>query len=232
MPTTQTLQPLVHAGQGSAHSDQGIYAALDQPRKAEKFLSAYRGTLVEAPTFVQVYLSGRSGFGAHGLLKSISRGGLQVLVPVSVPVRTAVQVTVSGCEPVLADVFYCVKKSTVYQTGIVLRARPKPEVAIGGLAVMNELDEPFTVSRGHIVDIGRDSISMLCKTAIRPEAWVRLESDGWVLFGEVKAVVPTSMMATCVAVHLDAAFRSRSSAGLGTAQSAGEGGLEGSSHGF
>jgi len=217
MPTTQTLQP-----QRSAVSHRRLYLALSRSPEA----------VVEAPTFVQVYISGRSGFGAHGILKSVSRGGLQVLLPVPVPVRTAVEVTISGCEPVLADVFYCVRKNAVYQVGMVLRARPKPEVAVGGLAVMNELDGPFTVSRGHIVDIGRDFVSILCKTAIKPEAWVRLESNGWLVFGEVKGVVPTSMVASCVGVHLDAAFRARPSADLRRAQTAGEGGPVRSSYGF
>lgn len=218
MPTTQTLQPPAREERASAVSNHRIFLALNPRPRAETLLSAHSEAVIAAPTFVQVYISGRSGFGAHGLLKSVSRGGLQVLVPVSVPVRTSVQVTVSGCEPVLADVFYCVKKNTVFQVGVVLRARPKPEAAVGGLAVMNELDEPFTVSRGHIVDIGRDSVSILCKTAIKPDAWVRLESNGWVMFGEVKGVVATSMLASCVGFHLDAAFRARSSAGVRTAQ--------------
>lgn len=232
MPTTQTLHPVARLGNGSAVNDHPVYSALQQRSEARKLLSSHREAVVEAPTFVQVYISGPSGFGAHGLLRSVSRGGLQVLTPISVPVRMAVEVTVSGCEPVSAEVFYCVNKSAVYQVGIVFSTRQKPEVAVGGFAVMSELEEPFTVSRGHIVDIGRNSISMLCKTAIRPEAWVRLESNGWVLFGEVEGVVPTSMLASCVGVHLDAGFRTRSSAGLRMAQAVGEGGLMRSSYGF
>lgn len=222
MPTTETLLPVTRMGDGPAVNDHHL----------STLLSAQGETVVEAPAFVQVYISGLSGFGAHGLLKSVSRGGLQVLIPVPVPVRTSVQVTVSGCEPVTADVFYCVKKNGVYQAGIVLRARPKPELTVGGFTVMNELDEPFTVSRGHLVDIARDSVSILCKTAIRPEAWIRLESNQWVLFGEVNRVVATSMLASCVSVHLDAAFHARSSAGLRMAQSAGEGGAFRSSHAY
>lgn len=232
MPTTQTLHPLARLGHGSAVNDQRAYSVARQRSEAKTLLSARDEAVVEAPTFVQVHISGPSGFGAHGLLRSVSRGGMQVLTPIPVPVRMAVEVTLSGCEPAPAEVFYCVKKSAVYQVGIVFSTRQRPEVAVGGFAVMSELDEPFTVSRGHIVDIGRDSMSMLCKTAIRPEAWVRLESNGWVLFGEVEGVVPTSMLASCVGVHLDAGFRARSSAGLCMAQAAGEGGLMRSSHGF
>ena len=232
MPTTQSLQPIARAGEVTTIRHTRVYLGPNQRPEIAKLLSAQGEVVVEAPRFVQAYISGRSGFGTHGLLKSVSRGGLQILIPVSLPVRTAVQVTVSGCEPVLADVFYCVKKNAVYQAGMVLRARPKPEVAVGGLAVMNALDEPFTVSRGHIVDIERDLISILCKTAIRPEAWVRLESNGWVLFGEVKGVMPTSMLASCVGVHLDAAFLARSGAGLPRVHAAGEGSLVRSSYGF
>jgi hypothetical protein len=222
MSTTQTFPLRARAGQKPVAIDHRI--ALHEPSLGE--------AVIEAPRLVQVYVSGRSGFGAHGLLKSVSRGGLQVLVPVPVPVRTAVQVTVSGCEPVAADVFYCVKKNAVYQIGIVLRARLQPEVTVGGLAVLNELDEPFTVSRGHIVDIARGSLSVLCKTAIRREAWVRVESDGWVLFGDVNGVVPTSMLASCVSVHLDTAFRAGSSAGVRIVQTVREGGAMRSGYGF
>jgi len=232
MPTTQTFQPTAHAGRAPTVSKHRVYLSLNQRPESETLLSAEGEAVVQAPTFIQVYISSQSGFGAHGLLKSVSRGGLQVLLPVSIPVRTAVQVTVSGCEAVPADVFYCVKKNTVYQVGMVLRARPKPELALGGLAVMNELDEPFTVSRGHIVDIGSGSVSIFCKTVIRPEAWVRLESNGWVLFGEVKGVVPTSMMASCVGVFLDTAFRANPSWGPRRAHTAGEGGPVRSSYGF
>jgi hypothetical protein len=162
--------------------------------------------VVEAPRLLQVFISGRSGLGINGLLKSISRGGLQVLTPIPVPVRSAVLVTIAGCCTVPAEVFYCVKKSSAFQVGIVFSTRHKPEIAVGAFAVIRELEEPFTVARGHVMDVGSSSLSILCKTKLTPNTWVRVESNGWVIFGEVEGVVASSMAASCVGIHLDAAF--------------------------
>lgn len=161
---------------------------------------------VEATRPIQVHISGTSGLGVNGLLKSVSRGGLQVLTPIPVPVRSAVLVTIAGCRTVPAEVFYCVKKSSTFQVGIVFSTRHKPEIAVGAFAVIRELEEPFTVARGHVMDVGSSSLSILCKTKLTPNTWVRVESNGWVIFGEVEGVVASSMAASCVGIHLDAAF--------------------------
>jgi hypothetical protein len=166
--------------------------------------------VVEAPRLIQVYISGTSGLGVHGLLKSVSRGGLQVLTPIPIPVRSTVLVTIAGCCAVRAEVFYCVKKSPVFQVGIVFSTRHKPEIAVGAFAVIRELEEPFTVARGHVMDVGSVSLSILCKTKLAPNSWVRVESNGWVIFGEVEGVVASSMVASCVGIHLDAAFPAQS----------------------
>jgi hypothetical protein len=165
-----------------------------------------RHLVVEAPRLIQVYISGKSGLGIHGLLKSVSRGGLQVLTPIPVPVRSTVLVVIAGCCTVPAEVLYCIKKSTAFQVGIVFSTRHKPEIALGDFAVICELEEPFTLTRGHVMDVGSDSLSILCKTKLRPTTWVRVESNGWVMFGEVEGVVASSMVASCVGIHLDAAF--------------------------
>jgi hypothetical protein len=166
--------------------------------------------VVKSSRLIQVYVSGTSGLGVHGVLKSISRGGLQVLTPIPVPVRSAVLITIAGCCTVPAEVFYCVKKSAVFQVGIVFSTRHKPEIAVGAFSVIHEIDEPFTVSRGHVMDVGSSSLSIMCKTHLTPNTWVRVESNGWVIFGEVEGVVVSSMMASCVGIHLDAAFPAQS----------------------
>jgi hypothetical protein len=163
----------------------------------------------EAPWLSQVYISGADGLGVHGLLKSISRGGLQALTSIPVPVRTQVLITISGCCTVPAEVFYCVKKTTAYQVGIVFSTRHKPEVVVGAFASIRNLEDPSLTTRGHIMDVASSSLSILCKTALRPGAWVRVESNGWIMFGEVEGVVPSSMVASCVGIHLDAAFRAQ-----------------------
>jgi hypothetical protein len=160
----------------------------------------------EAPRLIQVYISGTSGLGVNALVKSISRGGLQVLTPIPVPVRSAVLVTIAGCCTVPAEVFYCVEKSPAFQVGIVFSTRHKPEIAVGSFAVIRELEEPFAVTRGHVMDVGSSSLSILCKTKLTANTWVRVESNGWVIFGEVQGVVASGMAASCVEIHLDAAF--------------------------
>jgi hypothetical protein len=161
---------------------------------------------MHAPQLVHFRIHGPSGFSAHGVLKSASRGGLQVLTPISVPPRCAVQVAIARCRAFPGEVFHCVKKSGVYQVGIVFSSRYKTEIALGKLAIITTLEAPFTVSRGNVLDAGASSLSILCKTMLAPGAWVRVESNGWILFGEVDAVVSMSMVACCAGVHLDAAF--------------------------
>jgi len=167
-----------------------------------------QGPVAESSRLIQVYLSSTSGLGVHGMIKSISRGGLQILTPIPVPVRSTVLITIAGCCTVPAEVFYCVKKSTVFQVGIVFSTRHKPEIAVGAFAVIHEFDEPFTVSRGHVMDVTSSSLSITCKTRLTPNSRVRVESNGWIVFGQVEGVVASSMLASCVGIHLDAAFPS------------------------
>jgi hypothetical protein len=155
---------------------------------------------------MQVYISGTSGLGIHGLLKSVASHGIEVLTPIPVPVLSAVRIRIAGCCTVPAEVFYCVKKSTVFQAGIIFGTRHKPEVGVGSFAVIHELEDPFRVTRGHIVDAGTGSLSILCKTDLSSRVRVRIESGGWVLFGEVERVIASSMLASCVGIQLDAAF--------------------------
>ena len=159
---------------------------------------AYSGLLCLVP----------SGLGIQGVLKSISRGGLQILTPIPVPVRSTVLITIAGCCTIPAEVFYCVKKSTVFQVGIVFSTRHKPEIAVGAFAVIHEFDEPFTVSRGHVMDADKQLSLDYVQNATDTKLPVRVESNGWIIFGQVEGVVASSMLASCVGIHLDAAFPS------------------------
>jgi len=167
-----------------------------------------RHPVVKSSRLIQVYLSGPSGLGVHGVLKSISRGGLQILTPIPVPVRSTVLITIAGCCTVPAEVFYCVKRSKAFQVGIVFSTRHKPQITVGAFAAIHEIEEPFRVSRGHVMDVTSSCLSIMCKTRLTPNSRVRVESNGWVIFGKVEGVVASSMLASCVAIHLDAAFPS------------------------
>jgi len=162
--------------------------------------------VVEAPRLTQVYISLLSGLGVHGILKSVCTDGIQILTPVPLPISSAVLISIAGCATVWAEVHSCVKRAAVFQVGIVLYTRYKPEVVVGDFAVIHQLENPFTTSRGHTVDVGTHSLSIVCKTDISTNAWVRVESSGRVLFGRVERVVACSMMASCVGIHLDGVF--------------------------
>jgi hypothetical protein len=207
MPTTETspipaiLEPFHAIGTQDPDLDAPQFMAL----KTRPDGVAHH-PVVEAPRLIQVYISGASGLGVNGLLKSVSRGGLQVLTPIAVPLRSAVSITIAGCCSVPAEVFYCIKKSPVFQVGIVFSSRHRPEVSVGAFAVIRELDESFTTARGHVLDVSSSSLSILCKSKLTLNSWVRVEYNGWVLFGEVEGVVVSSMVASCVGIHVDAAF--------------------------
>jgi hypothetical protein len=163
-------------------------------------------TVVEAPALIHVYISSRTGFGAHGLLISVSRGGFHVLTSLPLPLWGAVEISLAHCRAVLGEVVYCVKRSRTYQVGIIPSSLQKPKIVIGGLAIIHALDEPFTLTRGHVLDIGDTLLSIFCKTRLEPGARVRIESTGWILFGSVESVVATSMLASCLAIRLEAAL--------------------------
>jgi hypothetical protein len=163
-------------------------------------------TVVEASPLIQVYISSRTGFGAHGLLKSFSRGGFHVLTSLALPLWGAVEISLIHGRAVLGEVVYCVKRARTYQVGIIPFSFQEPKIAIGGMAVIHALDKPFTLTRGHVLDIGNRHLSIFCKTRLEPGAMVRIESTGWMLFGSVESVVATSMLASCLGVRLEAAL--------------------------
>jgi hypothetical protein len=162
--------------------------------------------VLRIPPFVQVSCCGPNGQRVDGLLKSISRAGLQVLLPLSLPIGGIVEVTIARCRSIFGEALYCVKRSGIYQIDIVFSSRHKPEIPVGGLAVIQSLDEPFTLTRGNVLDIGSTRLSIFCKTRLVEGVWVRVEANGWILFGLVDAVIATSMKACSVDIRLEAAF--------------------------
>jgi hypothetical protein len=127
-------------------------------------------------------------------------------------------VTIAHCRTVLGEVLYCLKRSTIYQVGMVFCSRHKPDISVGCLAGIKALEKPFSITRGHVLDCGSTRLSILCKTMLAPGAWTRVEANGWILFGVVDAVIPTSMMASCVDIQLEAAFPAASALPAETAQ--------------
>jgi hypothetical protein len=162
-------------------------------------------TAVAAPPSIEVDISGR-GLRGRGVLKSVSRGGFHLLTPFPLPLQYDVQVALVHCRAILGEVVYCVKRSKTYQIGIVPSSLQKPKITVGGLAVIHALDAPFSLTRGHVLDIGNNHLSIFCKTMLESGARVRTESDGWTLFGSVESVIATSMLASCLSVRLEAAF--------------------------
>lgn len=200
MPTTPALRAQI--------SDHDYCLDPERPFRPEQsiFLARLAETVLEIPPSIQVYCSSPGGIGVHGLLKSVSRSGIQVLLPVSMPLRGVVHVTIAQCRSVMGQVLYCMKRNSLYQVCIVFSSRYKPDISVGCLAVIKSLDDPLTPARGNVLDVGSTRLSIFCKTMLAPGAWVRVEANGWILFGIVDAVVATSMLASCVDIHLEAAF--------------------------
>ena len=205
MPTADATNTPMTQGQMIAN-DHYIDSELQRHPGQSVFLARLAETVLQIPPLIQIYCSSPTGPGVHGLLKSVSPTGIQVVVPTALPIHGLVRVTIGRCHPLVGEVLYCVKKSNIYHAGIVFSVRHKPEISVGCVAVVTSLEEPLTLTRGNVLDVGRTRLSILCKTMLVPGAWVRVEANGWVLFGLVEAVVATSMLACCVDIHLEAAF--------------------------
>jgi hypothetical protein len=80
------------------------------------------------------------------------------------------------------------------------------------LAVINSLEEPFLATRGHVLDVGSSSLWILCEATLAAGAWVRVESNGWILFGKIAGVLAISAAVWSVGVQFEAAFHAHSTA--------------------
>ena len=177
------------------------------PTQGAKEPRARYNPRVQRPTqYTRVKIANPAGFGVFGLLKSVSRGVIQVLTTIHVPIRCPIQITIAGCRPASAEAFYSLQRSSVCHVGVVVSTRRKPTLLVGELAVIQDLEPPFDGGRGIVVDVGNSAISIFCKTEIESGAWVRIESNGWILFGVVREVEPTNMLGRRLQIHLEAAF--------------------------
>lgn len=179
-------------------------------------LSQTTGRDIKPTRFTRVRIASKSGARVFGVLRAAGRGGIQVLTTIPVPVRCPLEITLEGCQPATGEAFYCIKRSSLFLVGIVLSSRQKPSCNVGSVATICNLEAPLANCRGSILDIGINSLSVLCKTAFQPGAWVRLESRGWILFGTVRDVVPTGTAAHSILVCLEAAFRADARSGKDT----------------
>ena len=175
-----------------------------QERKRRSGRSAT--TDICAPEFIRVFISTESGFSVHGLLRSVSRGGIQVFSPVPIPTRSPLEITIAGCLPIAGEALYCTKRMPVYRVGIALSLRNRPTLPVGAVASVRCLVPPYTAGRGSVLEMRGTSASIFTKTGMLPGSWVRVESGGWVLFGVVKDMVPTSMIGRYLEIHLEAAL--------------------------
>jgi hypothetical protein len=154
-------------------------------------------------TYVQ--LVAFDGASVHGRLKAVSRGVLQVLAAVPFTARGEVRVTIAHCAPLSGEVLYCARKPTAYQLGIAFAAELRAEVVPGGNACITTLAPPFDAFYGRVLDVSGTSVSVLSGAAPELGAWVRVDSDRAVLFGEVGALVRMGEVFN-VGVQLDAVF--------------------------
>jgi len=157
--------------------------------------------------FTRVRIASRSGTRAFGVLKPAASGGIRVLTTIPVPVRCPLELAPEGCQPAAGEAFYSIKRSSVFLVGIVLASREKPNCSVGSPATIRDLEAPMASCRGTILDVGNTSLSVLSSMAFPPDAWVRLESSGWILFGIVRDVASAGTAGQCLRIQLEAAFR-------------------------
>jgi hypothetical protein len=204
MGTLDRLQIVGKTGEIPTGQGSSTHSLLVEPPRRAPLHARPGGTWPQQ--FMKVRISGPSGLRVHGLLKSVSRGGAQVVTRAAVPIRCPLEITIVGCRPSGGEVFYCLKRAGLYQLGIVFSFRQKPNIALGAVATLRGLEAPYDQGRGNVLDVGGSSVTVLCKTWVAAGARIRLESGGWILFGVVKNVIPTSMVGRCVDIHLEAAF--------------------------
>jgi hypothetical protein len=162
--------------------------------------------MAQASPLARVQISTPAGPSVQGVLKSISRGGIQIVTSIPVPTRCPLQIAIAGCRPIAGEALYSLQRSAVHRVGIVFTSRQKPIISVGAPAQLHSLEPPFRAGRGNVVDLGSSSVSIFGKTTVFPGVWIRVESGGWILFGVVKDLVPTGLVGRCLEVHLEAAF--------------------------
>ena len=140
------------------------------------FLTRLAEAVFQIPPLVQVHCCSATGVAVDGLLKSVSRSGLQVLLPASLPAGDIVQIAIANCRAVFAEVVYCIQRSGGYRVGMVFTYRHKPDISVGDLVAVQSLDEPLTLTRGNVLDVGSTRLSIFCKTMLTEGAWVRVEA--------------------------------------------------------
>jgi hypothetical protein len=204
MGTLDSLQIVSKVSEISHGQGSGSHSLLVEAPRRAPLQARPGGTWPQQ--FMKVQISGPSGLRVHGLLKSVSRGGAQVVTRAAVPIRCPLEIAIAGCRPSGGEVFYCLRRSGVFQLGIVFPFRQKPNIALGAVATLRGLESPYEQGRGNVLDVGGSSVTVLCKTWVAAGARIRLESGRWILFGVVKNVIPTSMVGRCVDIHLEAAF--------------------------
>ena len=164
-------------------------------RASEEPAVLYKPRLNRPTQYTRVKIVNPPGFGAFGLLKSVSRGVIQVLTTIHVPIRCPLEIFIAGCRPARGEAFYSLQRSSVCHVGIVFSSRRRPTLLVGAVAAIRDLEPPFDGGRGIVVHVGNSTISIFCKTEIEPGAWIRLETNGWILFGVVRGVRPRTCWA-------------------------------------
>jgi hypothetical protein len=169
-------------------------------------LTAVPERAARARSLTLIRISNSRGFSTEGGLKSISRGGVQVVTNLPVPTRCPLEISIPGCAPVAGEALYSMRRTSTHRVGIVFATRYKPSLELGSFAKIRSLSPPFTTSRGSVVELRGSSLSIFGKSTFTPGCWLRIESREWILFGVAKNLFPTNLAGRCLEVHLEAAL--------------------------
>jgi len=165
------------------------------------------GALQAAPEIVR--LTGPRGLCVHGVLTGISAGAAHIVSAVPIASGTDVEVQTTRCAPFTGQVMYSRHLHGCYRIAVFFKMDPMPPVKIGARPWIDLLRPCRALGRGSIVDCTANSVSFAWPCAksrqlVELGAWVRMELDESVLFGEVISVVPIGDSVMSVGIYVDA----------------------------
>jgi hypothetical protein len=158
------------------------------------------------PAAEVVRLIGPRGFCVHGFLIGISNGSLHLNSAVALASGTPVEIAIPSCKPMRGTVARSKPKDTFFQITVFFPALSPLAIQIGQQVWMDQLHPARSLGNCRVLDRTGRMASVICRETAQPGAWVRIDTDSALLYGEVAAILPTTENQCVVGVHVDVAL--------------------------
>ena len=178
--------------------------SLFEPVSEETPRQAFSGRAGTQPAPDIVQLTGPRGVCVHGILTGISGGSLHLELAVAVDSGIPVEVRIPFCRPFHGQVMYCKRREGSFHTSVLFSTGPTAFVEIGARTWFESLSPNCPIGSCPILDRAEDYVSVACRATVPLGAWVRMNLEAAVLFGEVTSIVPMTDWLWAVGVHVDA----------------------------